>query len=241
MTSTRLPGKVLKSAAGKPLLAHHVERLRRAARIDELVVATTANATDDVTAEWCSGAGVAVFRGSEHDVLERYVLAARAHAADVVVRITSDCPLIDPAVVDRTVGAFLDAWPRFDYASNRIVKTYPRGLDTEVATLAALETAHSEAIEPPDREHVTFFIHRQPQRFRLLNVAADGDFSHHRWTVDTPEDFELVRRILEALYPTNPAFGMSECLSLLDANPTWMLINAHVEQKDPHEALRPAV
>ena len=232
MTSTRLPGKVLREAAGRSLLGHHIERVRRAATVDEVVVATTANATDDVIAGWCAREGVAVFRGSEHDVLSRYVGAANEHDADVVVRVTSDCPLIDPEVIDLTVRAFAAEALDCDYASNRIVHTYPRGLDTEVLWRSVLNTAAREATDAPDREHVTLFVWRQPERFRLVNLQADGDYSRHRWTVDTPEDFELMRRIIEDLYPRRPAFTFADCLDCIRRHPDWPSINAHVEQKE---------
>lgn len=232
MTSTRLPGKVMKIVAGKSLLAHHVERVARAHTIDAVVVATTTNSTDDVIAAWCATEGVACHRGPEDDVLRRYVGAARAHRADVVVRVTSDCPLIDPEVIDRTVSRFIERAGELDYASNRLVQTYPRGLDTEVLSARALFDADREAVEPADREHVTLFVWRQPNRFRLLNVSSGGDYSQHRWTVDTPEDFELVRRMIEDLCPTNPEFGWRDCLACLDRNPDWFALNAHVRQKE---------
>ena len=233
MTSTRLPGKVLLEAAGKPLLAHHVERTRRARMIDEVVVATTTNASDEPIVAWGAAHGVPVFRGSEHDVLSRYAGAAVLHNADVVVRVTSDCPLIDPDVIDETVSAFLKDADRLDYASNRILQTFPRGLDTEVLHTSTLNTADIEATAPSDREHVTLFIWRQPERFRLLNVPNNTDESRHRWTVDTPADLDLVRRIINELYSQRPDFTWRDCLACFDQHPDWFTINAHVEQKDP--------
>jgi spore coat polysaccharide biosynthesis protein SpsF len=234
MTSTRLPGKIMMEAAGKTLLEHHLERLRRAGTIDEIVLATTENSEDDPTADLGNQLGVSVFRGSEHDVLARYHGAAKASDADVVVRVTSDCPLIDPQVTDRTVQAFLDQSAELDYVSNRLVHTFPRGLDTEVLHFAALDEAFNEATDRPDREHVTLFVWRQPDRYRLLNVACDRDLSRHRWTVDTKEDFDLMARMIDALYPDDPEFGMEAGIALLDQHPEWSTWNAHIEQKPIH-------
>jgi spore coat polysaccharide biosynthesis protein SpsF len=234
MTSTRLPGKIMMKAGGKPLLSHHLERLGRAETIDEIILATTENSADDPTAELGERLGVTVFRGSEHDVLARCHGAATAAEADVVVRVTSDCPLIDPEVTDRTVGTFLDRADELDYVSNRLVHTYPRGLDTEVLHFSALDEAYTEATDPADREHVTLFVWRQPERYRLLNVPCDRDLSHHRWTVDTKEDFELMSRMIEALYPTNPAFGLDASIALLDQHPEWSDLNAQIQQKPIH-------
>lgn len=233
MTSTRLPRKVMLEVCGKTLLQHHIERVQRAKTVDEVVVATTVNAADDAIASLCAKLDVRCVRGDEADVLSRYVLAAREAAADVVVRVTSDCPLIDPDVTDRTIQAFVDRMPAIDYASNRLVHTYPRGLDTEVLGRAVLDAAGSEATRPDDREHVTLFVWRQPTRYRLHNVANDSDLSRLRWTVDTPEDFELIRRMFETLYPINPRFGLAECLQMLAVHPEWERINAHVQQKMP--------
>lgn len=231
MTSTRLPGKVLREVLGKPLLEYQVERLRRCRHLDELVVATTRNAADDPIVALCERLAVPTHRGSEHDVLERYFDAATRFQADPVVRLTSDCPIIDPAVVDRVVSFYLEHPGQYDHVSNAIVRTYPRGMDTEVFSYAALQLAHGEARLPPQREHVTPFLHRQPNRFRLGHVTYGQDESRHRWTVDTEEDLDLITRLISALYPANPNFTMEDCLDLLQQHPEWSLINAAVEQK----------
>lgn len=231
MSSTRLPGKVLREVQGKPLLLHHAERARRVRTLDAFMVATTVNPADDRVAATAAAAGFPVFRGSEDDVLSRFIQAAEHYRADIVVRLNADCPLIDPAVVDHMVQAFLDRWPDIDYASNRLVHTYPRGLDAEITTLAALREADAEAEIPEDREHVTYFIWHRPDRYRLLNVPSERDLKGHRWTVDTPEDFELVRRILDDLYPRKPEFTLQDCLDVLAEHPDWPSINAHVEQR----------
>lgn len=229
MTSTRLPGKILKQVFGKPLLEYQIDRLHRVQFADELVIATTTNATDEPIVELCDRLSIPYFRGSEEDVIARYHGAAKAHHADVVVRVTSDCPLIDPQVIDRVIQSYID--DRYDYVSNCIERTYPRGMDTEVFSFKALNEAFLEATAKPDREHVTPFIHRQPDRYKLGSVLYNKNCSQHRWTVDTPEDFDLIQKILEAIYPQNPEFRLEDCLEWLDRYPEWSKINAHIEQK----------
>lgn len=230
MTSTRLPGKVLREVLGRPLLSYQLERMRRAATLDRILVATTTNASDDVVVEFCQREGLEVVRGPEHDVLERYAIAERAFPTDTVVRLTSDCPLIDPALIDAAVQRFHAC--RCDYLSNMLRPTWPYGLAVEVMTARALHAAATEATDPREREHVTPFLYRRPERFRVESLTTATDLSHHRWTVDTPEDFELVRRILEALHPVNAHFGMHDVLVLLEQHPEWARINAHVEQRN---------
>lgn len=231
MTSTRLPGKVLLETAGKTLLEHHVERVRRARLVDKMVVATTNNSSDDAIVARCAEIGVGVFRGSEEDVLSRYFGAADAEGADVVVRVTSDCPLIDWRVIDDVVAYYCDATPTFDYVCNRMPPSYPRGMDTEVFSMAALRVAHEHADKPAEREHVTSYIWSRPDTFRLGNIAHGRDESSHRWTVDTPDDFALISRILESLYPSHPDFSLADCLALAAEHPDWRSLNQHVMQK----------
>ena len=231
MTSTRLPGMVMKRVLGKPLLEYQLERLQRVKLADEIVIATTTNQTDEPIVELCNSLSVACFRGSEDDVLSRYYGAATAHKADLVVRVTSDCPLIDPQVIDTVIDYYLQNQSHYDYVSNSLERTYPRGMDTEVFAFSTLQQAFWEATAQPDREHVTPFIHRQPARYRLGHVIYSEDCSHHRWTVDTPEDFELIQKIIEAIYPRKPNFTLEDCLSLLKKHPEWYIINSHVSQK----------
>jgi spore coat polysaccharide biosynthesis protein SpsF len=231
MTSTRLPGKVLKQVLGKPLLEYQIERLQRVKLADEIVIATTTKATDNPIVELCDRLLMPYFRGSEEDVLARYYGAAKAHHADIVVRVTSDCPLIDPQIIDRVIQYYIKDPDKYDYVSNGLQRTYPRGMDTEIFSFKALNEAFLEATEQPDREHVTPFIHRQPERYKLGSVLYADDRSQHRWTVDTPEDFDLIRKILEAIYPQHPEFSLEDCLHLLDRHPEWSKINAHIEQK----------
>lgn len=231
MTSTRLPGKVLKRVLGKPLLEYQIERLQRVKLANEVVIATTTNKTDEPIVELCNSLSVAYFRGSEEDVLSRYYQAATASKADLVVRVTSDCPLIDPQVINAAIDYYLQNQSNYDYVSNCIKRTYPRGMDIEVFSFSVLQQAFLEATAQPDREHVTPFIHRQPERYRLGHVLYSEDCSHHRWTVDTPEDFELIQKIIEAVYPNQPCFTLEDCLELLQQNPDWYFINSDIEQK----------
>ena len=232
MGSTRLPGKVLKDLEGETVLARVVNRLRRARLISELLVATTDGPADDAIVAECRKCSAPVFRGDEGNVLDRYYRAAQLAKADVVVRVTSDCPLIDPEVTDRTIAAFLDASP--DYASNTLVRTYPRGLDTEVMTQAALGRAWHAARKQYEREHVTPYILEHPELFRLLSVTADADYSAHRWTVDTPEDLEFVRAIYSRFQNT-PTFSGRDVIELLDREPQLLELNRAVMQKAIHE------
>ncbi len=234
MTSTRLPGKVLLPLAGVPMLTRLIERLRRVQRADGIVIATTTNTTDDPIAALCAEQGAPCHRGSEHDVLSRYADAARLHGADVVVRITSDCPLIDPTLIDQVIAAYEEGGS--DYVSNMLPPTWPYGMAVEVFSAAALAQAHAEATQAAEREHVTPFLYGHPERYRLRNVASPLDLSQHRWTVDTPEDYELVRRLFEALVDTHPEFTQTDILAVLDAHPDWITINQHIRQKPATES-----
>lgn len=226
--STRLPGKVLLPLLGEPMLTRVMRRADRARTVDEVVLATTRRPEDDALVALAQAEGWPVERGSDTDVLARYIGAARSRRADVIVRITADCPLIDPDVIDRTVEAFRES--DADYASNTLEpRTYPRGLDVEVIGRAALERADREDLDPAWREHVTPFIYRHPDRFRLVRVAADRDSSEHRWSVDTPEDFELVQALYDALGRDD--FGWLEALAVVEANPAWGTGNRSVLQK----------
>lgn len=229
MNATRLPGKPLKKILQRPLLSYELERLRRAKTIDEIVVATTTSPQDDQIVELCHHERIPIFRGSEENVLERYLKAAKEHRAEVVVRITGDCPLIDPEVVDRVINFYFEN--EYDYVSNTRKLTYPRGLDVEVFPVNLLERIAGQATRQPEREHVTLYFYEHPELFKLGNVACETDESKHRWTVDTEEDFQLISRIIESLYPKNPQFGMRDVLKLLQQHPDWVALNAHIKQK----------
>lgn len=231
MGSTRLPGKVLKAIDGRPMLSYQIERLRAAARVERIVIATTTSSADEPIVRFSDSESVACTRGSEQDVLSRYAEAAAKFDARVVVRVTSDCPLIDPGLIDAAIDEFGGAAGRYDYLSNMLEPTWPYGMAVEVFTRAALIEADREATQPAEREHVTPFIYWRPQRYRLKSLVRSSDLSWHRWTVDTPEDFDLVSRIIGALYPRNPRFVLQDVLALLGQHPEWLQINAHVQQK----------
>lgn len=231
MGATRFPGKPLKEVMGKSLLEYLVERLRRVTKADEVVIATTLQSKDQAIVDVCDRLGVLIYRGSEEDVLARYAGAAKLYEADVVVRVTADCPLIDPQVIDQVIGEYLDHYPKYDYVSNTLTRSYPRGMDVEVFSRKSLERADAEAEDKPEREHVTLHLYRHPEIFQLHNVQRDKDDSKHRWTVDTPEDFELVSHLICALYPQNPRFTLNDLLKQMDLHPEWFSINAHIQQK----------
>lgn len=229
MSSTRLPGKVFADVCGQPLLHHVVCRARRARTPDQVVVATSDRPADDVVARFCEMSAVPCFRGSEEDVLDRYCHAARHFKAEAVVRVTADCPLLDPDVIDRVVQAFLAGDQ--DYVSNTLDRTYPDGLDVEVFSFAALARAWREARLPSEREHVTPYIWKHPELFRLGNVKQDEDLSDLRWTVDEPRDLEFVRAVYRWLGPRSD-FGMQEVLALLREHPELGRINAGIERNE---------
>lgn len=230
MGSTRLPGKVLLDLAGEPMLARVVNRTRRARTLDEVVVATTVQPLDDAIVRLCAERRWLCFRGSEDDVLDRYYRAAVAYKADVIVRITSDCPLIEPEIVDQVVREFLNLQPEVDYACNVLPRrTFPRGLDTEVMRFDVLERAWREDRNPAWREHVTPYIWRNPELFRIHGITNEMDYSYMRWTVDTLEDLAFVRCIYEHF--GHDRFSWREVLVVLDEHPEWLQINQHVQQK----------
>ncbi|MBO8158624.1 glycosyltransferase family protein [Thermosyntropha sp.] len=231
MTSTRLPGKVLKEVMEKPLLEYQIERLKKVKLADELVIATTVNPADQPIIDLCRKLNIAYYRGSEEDVLSRYYEAAKEYRADAVVRVTSDCPLIDPVVIDLIIDTYIKNSGKYDYISNTIERTYPRGMDTEILSFAALEEAHKKAVLKPEREHVTLYIYSHPEKFKIFSVKYKKDESKHRWTVDTKEDFKLVKTILERLYPYKKDFTMEDCLELIEQNPDIFNINQHIKQK----------
>lgn len=257
MGSSRLPGKVLLDLEGKPMLMRVVERTRMASTVESVIVATTIEPSDDPIAELCAQNSIATYRGNLFDVLDRYYRAAQEFGARTIARITADCPVIDPQVIDRTVNAFFGETTdmdelllpgdhrsqtpdpqikrHFDFAANRLPppfgRTYPIGLDTEVCTFEALETAWSEAKEKHQREHVMPFFYDHLERFRVLLVNHEKDFGKLRWTVDTPEDLVLVRKIF-ASFPGRDDFSWLEVLRLFDEQPGLAEINAQVEAKN---------
>lgn len=230
MGSSRLPGKVLMDLAGEPLLARVVNRTRQAETVGEVVVVTTPAAADDDIVRACAAWDVLCVRGSEADVLDRYHQAAVSRRADVVVRITGDCPLIDPGLIDEVVREFLDRLPEGGYASNCLPRrTFPRGLDTEVMRFDVLERAWREDVDAASREHVTPYIWRNPDLFLIHGVTNETDYSHMRWTVDTPDDLAFVRLVYDRI--AEGSFSWRDVVDLLDEHPEWLELNRHVEQK----------
>lgn len=208
------------------MLQLQLERLALCRRIDQLVVATSVEPGDDPIISLCEKTGVDTFRGSLADVLDRFYQAARKYQPDVVVRLTGDCPLTDPELIDAGIGLFLAK--SFDCLSNCDPRTYPIGLDFEVFSVAALERAWADAVLPSEREHVTPFMRNHPELFSIGRMTQDEDLSHHRWTVDEPADFEFVSRIYEALYPDNPGFSTKDVLALLEQRPELTHINYQI-------------
>lgn len=231
MTSTRLPGKVLKKIMDKPLLEYQIERLLNSKLINEIIVATTTNVTDKPIVDLCNKLNIKFFRGSEEDVLSRYYNAAKEFNAEVIVRLTSDCPVIDSEVVDKVIKYYLNNKNEYDYVSNTLIRTFPRGMDTEVFPFSVLETSFRQAKTKSEREHVTPYIYNDPDIFNLGYVTYKQNESYHRWTVDTGEDLELIRNIITELYPVNKFFTLEDIIDLFNRYPNWLKINAHIEQK----------
>ena len=228
--STRLPGKVLMPLAGAPCFVRQLERMAAATVPIEIVVATTEDAADDTVVEISRDAGFDVFRGHPTDLLDRHYKAAVERNADVVVKIPSDCPLIDPAVIDRVIGRFLEAPDDFDFVGNLHPATYPDGNDVEVMTMAALDAAFREAEKPHEREHTTPFLWDQPQRFRGANVAWETGLDYamsHRFTIDYQADYEFISAVYDELWSAErPIFGLTEIISLLERRPEVYALNS---------------
>lgn len=235
MSSRRLPGKVLEPLGGQPMIARQLERTRFA-EMDEIVVATSTDHRDNALCVELDRMGARHFRGALDDVLDRVYRAAVATAADHVVRLTADCPLTDYRIVNRVVEAHLAE--RNDYTSNTLERRYPDGLDVEVVTIEALETAWRECTDVEQREHVTAFLYAEPERFKLGNVDNEDDQSRYRLTVDYPEDLAVVRSVFDALYASNPRFSCADMIELLERQPELVRLNAaHNAYLEPNTEL----
>jgi spore coat polysaccharide biosynthesis protein SpsF len=249
MSSSRLPGKILADIAGQPMLARVFTRTSRSATVTETVFATTTDSTDDPVAEYCDFSGIPFTRGSEFDVLDRYYQTALQSKADVIVRITADCPVIDPVLIDDVARTVISNQSTVDFAANRLPppwnRTYPIGLDTEVCTFAALERAWKEAKEPQHREHVMPYFYEgvklisdnrslqtgtSPRGFKVALLHHTTDFGDYRWTVDTPEDLEFMRQVYNR-FDGRDDFSWKEVLDLVHDEPKLMEINAGVQHK----------
>ncbi len=235
MSSSRLPGKVLMEAAGRPMLAHLVDRLRAVPSIDQIVLATTVAGADDVLVDFASEQGIACWRGSEDDVMERVIDAARSADADVLVEITGDCPVIDPQVVEQCIRMFFAN--DCDYCSNALVRSWPVGMDTQVYRLETLERSAAMTDHPLDREHVTRHIRMNPELFPPVHLIAPP--AEH-WpdlglTLDEPGDYELLKRLIERFAGTDPLFSCRDAVGVLqDEHPDWVELNESVPRKGMH-------
>lgn len=234
VSSSRLPGKVVRTMHGKPMLQHQIERVLRSKLIDKLIIATSEHPEDDLLAEISEKVGVYCFRGSLNDVLGRFYNAVNTLECqpEHIVRLTGDCPLIDSEVIDRVIEHHLKT--QADYTSNGNPPTYPDGLDVEIMKFSVLQEAFDKAIIPSDREHVTPYIRKNP-KYRLENVTNSKDLSNLRWTVDELSDFEFVEKVYSRIYDENPQFLMSDVLSLLSKEPELSIINAHYQRNEGYE------
>lgn len=230
--STRLPNKIFLDLEGRPVLARDIGRVKNSKLINKIVIASPDSAENDVIENFVKKnfPEVGIYRGSENDVLDRYYRAAKQYNADVIIRITSDCPLMDAEVVDKVIQAFLEK--NVDYASNVLgERTYPRGLDVEVFSMAALERIWQEAKDKDDREHVTLYLRKHPEIFTACNVINNQNYSNYRLTLDEDADYKLIKLIYQKLMPENKNFGLNEIIGLLEQEPNLAKINQHVEQK----------
>ena len=231
--STRLPGKILKEICGKTILYHEIDRLKKCKEIDEIVVATTDKEDDDKIVNEAKKLSVKYFRGSENDVLSRFYYAAKENNADIIVRVTSDCPCIDFEILDKMLIYFKEKYKekQVDYLSNTIKRTYPRGYDIEIFTFSALEKSYINAEKEYEREHVTPYIYDKTNNFLKLSFENKEDYSEYRVTLDTIEDFIVIKNIFENLYYKNPYFKLNDVVQYLNNNLHIVDINKHIEQK----------
>ncbi|HEY3272827.1 MAG TPA: glycosyltransferase family protein [Methanocella sp.] len=232
MSSTRLPGKVLMDIEGKPMLQHIIERLKTCRNADRIVVATSDSAQDRAIVELAERCGAGSYAGSLEDVLDRYYQAAKKYGADVVVRITADCPVIDPELVDRVIKEYLDHKDSYDYVSLGTPNRYPDGLDTELVSFKALEKAWKEAKLASEREHVMPYIWKNPTIFRIGGVPAENDLSFLRWTVDEDRDLRFIREVYRALYHDGRIFTTADILDLLSERPELLKINQDITRNE---------
>lgn len=232
MGSSRLPGKVLLPLAGKPMLQWVIERVRRAKLVDEVMVATTDQPEDAVIQKFCQDFQVACYRGSQFDVLDRYYQAAKQAVAEIVVRVTADCPVIDPEEIDILLQEFLSRG--VDFAANRLPppwhRTFPIGLDTEVVRMDGLETAWRDATEKHDREHVMPYFYEEQGRFDIYYHNTSPDYGEYRWTVDTPEDLTALEAIFGYI-PELEDFGWKDVLAVVHEHPELRSLNQHIHHK----------
>jgi spore coat polysaccharide biosynthesis protein SpsF len=232
MGSTRLPGKILKDIQGKPMLWHVINRVNYSNLIDKIVIATTDNKEDDKIEGFCKTNDISSYRGSQKDVLDRYYQVARIYQVDLIIRITSDCPLIDPDIIDKAIEHYLNNKEKVDYVSNTLERTYPRGMDAEVFSFGVLEKVWQKAKKQYEREHVTPYIYENPDTFNLSCIKNENDLSYLRLTVDEEKDLELVIGIYKKLYKKNNIFYLEDIVKLFEEYPELKSVNETVKQKN---------
>ena len=228
LSSSRLPGKVLLPIIGEPLLIRMVDRVEKAKLIGELVVATSTNSDDDKIENLCNAYNLTCYRGHLTDLLDRHYQAGKKFGADAVVKIPSDCPLIDPVVIDKVLQYYIENSYKFDFVSNLHPATYPDGNDVEVMSMTALECAWKEATKPLEREHTTPYFWENPDKFKIGNVVWETGFDYsttYRWTIDFEEDYQFIQRVYDELYKNNSSFGLNDILQLLNNRPEIAAIN----------------
>lgn len=230
MGSKRLPGKTLMPIMGRPAIELLLERLTYAKKVNDIIVATTTNPEDNEIDRFCIDKGYKCFRGDSEDVLNRVYSAAVKHDTDVIVEVTGDCPLLDPWLIDECIGLFLNS--DYDYLSNFIEQSYPPGVDVQIFTFKALEEMNRLAKAQKFREHVTLYVLKNPDKYKMYNVKAPREFFYPDWhlELDEAKDYELIKKIYEALYKDNPAFTTGDIIRLLKSNPGWLKINEDVKR-----------
>ena len=230
MNSTRLPGKVLRKILGKPLLFYLTDRIKKCLMIDEIIIATTETIRDDEIVNFCKQNNLKYYRGSENDVLSRFKEAASENNANIIVRICADSPLLDPNIVDQSISEFIDNKDKYDYLSNTLEQTYPLGMNVEVFSVESLNKAHQKAQSEHDREHVTPYIYRENNLFKIYKKHYKSNLYHYRLTVDHKEDFDLIEKIIKRLYPKKNDFTLEEIISFLNKNKNLLKLNQHIKQ-----------
>ena len=230
LSSSRLPGKVLKPIMGKPMLAYQLERLARCKKIDHLIVATSDHPEDQAIADLCNELNVSCFHGPLEDVLARFYLAAEKYQPTHIVRLTGDCPLADPELIDELITLHVEGG--YDYCSNCHIPSYPDGLDAEILTYQSLKTIYQLAQTPAEHEHVTYYVHQHKADFNIGLLSRTPSLAQLRWTVDEPADFELVKHIYERLYPLNPNFRTNDILSLIEREPELATLNTQHQRNE---------
>ncbi|NDF25244.1 MAG: acylneuraminate cytidylyltransferase [Thaumarchaeota archaeon] len=228
--SSRLPGKIMLQACGKSMLELMIERVQRSKKLDKIIIATSTNAQDDEIVEFCAKAKIDYYRGSEHDLLSRYKEAADKFDVDLIVRLTSDTPIIDAKTIDDTVEAYVKN--NYDFVSNcyPMPRTYPDGTNVEVFSHQLLNEVDREAKKPSEREHVTFFMWMHPERYKIFRVDYKKDISKYRLNLDYNEDYTVLKTIFENLYPKNQNFSIEDALKWLDEHPDIYKINSNIKQ-----------